>query len=260
MKQKFIAVFLLGVLMATALSAADTFTGRQIAQKMKAANFSNKGLILKGGLKLMDLKNKKTEQRNFTMLSRKVKGLSRTLFRFTDSTYKGTTFLTIEERNDRTIQYLYMNSIGSPRQVQSSDKEAEFLDTDFSNEDLGGVTLADYTYKRLADRKIGNKEFYVIESFPKNKKSKYSRKVIMIDKHNFIPVNVKCYNKQKRLVKIIKSSHIKKIGGDMYIPFSITATDLRSRHKTEMRVSEAREADINRGLFNKMRMSRPWPY
>jgi len=237
---------------------ANNLTGKDIIKMVHNANLSKIGMVIKGRMDLIDLKTKKKKSRSYIILTKREKGLKRMLFRFTDSSYKGTTFLTIEKPNKKDLQYIYLKSVGSPRQVSSSDKENNFVDTDISNEDLGSGNINDYTYKRLPDKKIKNIDCYVVERYPKNKKSKYSKHIVFIDKEKLIILLVKFYSKEGRLIKTIKASNIHKIGKNIYMAFKMEITNILEKHKTVVNIIEAKEKSINRGYFNKNRMARNW--
>jgi hypothetical protein len=158
----------------TAVQAQD-LSGRDIAQRVHDANKSAVGLVLKGAMSLKNLKNNSTENRAVMALSVRQGGLSKSLFRFTDSTYSGTTFLTIERRGSDNLQYLFLKSVGSPRQIEGSDREKSFVDTDLSHEDLGGSQVDDYNYNRLANVKADGRDCYVIERMPKRRNSNFSK-------------------------------------------------------------------------------------
>ncbi len=233
-------------------------TGKDIAQMVDYTNQSEIGLVIKGTMILKDLTTKNIEKREYCILSTKVNGLTRTLFRFESSSYKETTFLTLENPNKKKIQYLYLKSIGSPRQIEASDKENNFLDTDIANEDLGGIDIDEYNYTRLEDKKIGDMDCYVIERYPKSKSSKYKKHTIIIDKKRLVPISVKAYNNGDRLVKTIRVSDIRKIGKNIFYPFEMIITDIQKKHQTIVKIDSAEEKKVNRGYFNKNRMNRRW--
>lgn len=237
---------------------ANEPTGREIAEMVDKANQSEKGMIVKGKMILKDLKSDKTEERSYIILSVKANQSKRLLFRFTSSFYKGTTFLTIEDENKNKLHYIYLTSIGSPRQIEASEKEKNFLDTDVSNEELGGSNIDDYEYKRLPDTKIGNIDCYVIERTPKRKDSKYKNHIVTIDKERLIPLEVKMFTKDNRLSKIIKMDDIRKISEKIYTPFKTVVIDTEKRHQTIISIEDAKEQSINLGYFNKNRMGRKW--
>lgn len=261
MKTKiFILMLIVTTLFPSYIIAKKQLTGRQIAEMVEKANSSKIGIVSKGVLILKDLKSGNVEKRSFTILSVKDKGLKRMLFRFTDSSYKDTTFLTIEKSNGNKLQYLFLKSIGSPRQVEASDRENNFVDTDIANEDMGGSDINDYNYKRLPDRKFAGKDCYVIERYPIYKGSKYKKHLIIIDKETLLPLVIKSYSKHGRVIKTIRLQDIRNIGKNIYVAFKTVITSIPEKHQTIVQLTEAREQRINRGLFNKNRMSRKWSY
>lgn len=240
------------------LNGQDNVTGDWIAQKVHDSNRSSSGLVLKGSMVMKNIDTGSSEIRKSVMLAVTEGVLTKGIFRFTDSSYSGTTMLTLERSGQDNLQYLYLPSVGSPRQIESSDREKNFVDTDFSNEDLGGSKISDYTYKRLPDQKYRDYDCYVIERTPKNKSSKYSKHVVIIDKGTMIPVNVQFYGKSGRVIKTMNAGQIKKISGRISLPMYIEIIDLEKRHQTAFGISEAQEKNLNRGYFNRNRMNMKW--
>jgi len=233
-------------------------TGFEIIEMANKANQSAKGLVKKGVMVLKNLESDKKEERRFIILSKKTEEGERSMFRFLDSTYSGTTFLSIK-KGDETVMYIFLKSIGSPRQVEGSDKEATFVDTDISNEEMGGGgATKDYTYERLKDKKIGNYDCYVIERYPKSKSSKFFKHVIFIDKKTLKTVMMKSYSKEDRMVKTIKQDKISKVTENIYDAAEITVTDIEKKHSTVLKINEIYEKDINNSYFSKDRMGKKW--
>lgn len=259
MRTKLISILTAALLIsAGAVFAQDNMSGEQIAQKVHDTNKSSQGIVLKGKMTLAGVGGGSSEARSMVLLAYDNAGLSNGIFRFTDSSYRGTTMLTIERRGKENLQYLFLPSVGSPRQIEGSDREKNFVDTDFSNEDLGGSRISDYTYNRLPDRKAGNYDCYMIERFPKNKSSKYSKHVVTIDKATMIPVDVQFYAKSGRVVKTMRASNIKQISGNIRVPMNLQVVDIEKRHQTVIDVSFAQEKNINRGYFNRNRLNMQW--
>jgi outer membrane lipoprotein-sorting protein len=257
MKKKIAMTLLCPLLFAAvvlAAPAADALTGLQIADKVESSNISQKGLVTKGVLELKDLASKDTEKRSFVMAGLSENGLKKMLFKFTDSSYKGTAFLSLEKDDREKTIYIFLKSVGSPRQVEASDKENNFVDTDFSNEDLGGSNTAEYVYKRLEDKKSGDLDCYMIEKTPRLKSSKYGKYVVLVDKATFIPVAAKAFSPDGRVIKTIRMDNIKKIADGVFVPYTITVTDVDKKHESTVTVREAVEKDVNRGYFNKNKM------
>jgi len=234
---------------------ADDLDGRKIAEMVNNANQSEIGIVVKGKMILEDLEKAKKEERSYIMLSLKKGKIKNSLFRFTSSSYKGTTFLTLEDSGEGKVSYIFLSSIGSPRQIESSEKEKNFIDTDISNEEMAGSDIEDYKYLRLPDKKIEDMDCYVIERTPKRKDSKYKKHIVTVDKKTLIPIEVKMYDNYDRLAKVIKMSRINRVGS-IYMPFETSVIDAEKKHKTIIFIESAYEREINPGYFNKNRMNR----
>jgi len=248
-----------GLLSITASTAAqDNLSGEEIAKKAHSVNKSASGVILKGQLSMKNMDSGSTESRKAIVMTVTKNGQSQALIRFTDSSYSGTTMLTVEREGKDNLQYLYLPSVGSPRQIEGSDRENNFVDTDFSNEDLGGSRIADYTYKRLADQKAGAADCYVIEKFPKNNSSKFSKHVVVIDKTTMIPLSVQFYGRSGRVIKTMRAGQIKNIGNNINVPMNVEVVDIQKKRQTVLSVTSSEEKALNQGYFNRNRMNVKW--
>jgi hypothetical protein len=250
------AVLVLGL--AVCLQAADELTGQQIIEKFQAANLSAKGVVSKAEFVLKDLTTGNTEKRKIISISVSENGLKRMVFRFLDSINKGTTFYSVEKPDKTKVSYIFLKSIGSARQVESSDKEKNFIDTDIANEDMGGSDISDYIYTRLEDKKIGDLDCYQIEKVPVNKNSKFEKHVVFIDKASMVAVASKSWGKDGRVVKTIKQEDIRKIGEGVYMACKTSVTDIERKHSTEINAIETVEKDVNKGYFNKNKLDVKW--
>ncbi len=239
-------------------SAQDNLSGEEIAKKAHSVNKSASGIFLKGQLSMKNMVNGSTESRKAVVLTVTKGGLTQALIRFTDSSYSGTTMLTVERPGKDNLQYLFLPSVGSPRQIEGSDRENNFVDTDFSNEDLGGSRIADYNYKRLADQKAGASDCYVIERLPKSSSSKYSKHIVVIEKATMIPLSVQFYGRSGRVVKTMRAGQIKNIGNNINIPMYLEVVDIEKKRQTVLSVTAAEEKVLNQGYFNRNRMSAKW--
>jgi hypothetical protein len=258
--KKNISLLLAGGLLSLAVSASaqDNLSGEEIAQKAHSSNKSAAGIILKGRLSMKNIESGSTESRKAVVMTATKGGQTQALIRFTDSSYGGTTMLTVERAGKDNLQYLYLPSVGSPRQIEGSDRENNFVDTDFSNEDLGGSRIADYHYKRLADQKNGASDCYVIERFPKSSASKYSKHVVVIDKATMIPLSVQFYGRSGRVIKTMRAGQIKNIGNGINVPMYLEVVDIQKKRQTVLSVEFAQEKSLNQGYFNRNRMNVKW--
>ena len=82
---------ILALLFTGTLYAQDNMTGEEIAQKARHSNRSPKGVIVKANIIMKNMISGKTETRNAVVITVDNNGLAKGLFRFTNSSYSGTT-------------------------------------------------------------------------------------------------------------------------------------------------------------------------
>lgn len=231
--------------------------GRLIAETVKDFNKPKQDLT---AYTVMTLKSGNTvsDTRKVIMKQITAVDLSRYLFRFTDSIKRGLTFLTIETNGPFDDQYLYTPAIGRPRQVASQDRQSNFEDTDLTNEDMGGVKLDDYTYTRGRDTTLGGTDCYKVTTRSKDSSARFPKRIIWVARDTFVPVQVKVYNQDNQLNRVIVAGDIKAIGG-INIPYKTVVKDMKTDHTT---ILEVQRADVNTGIdplgFAKDNMGGSW--
>ncbi len=184
--------------------------------------------------------------------------LTRGLFRFIDSMKRGITFLTIETHGSNNDQYLFTPGIGRPRQIATQDRQNNFEDTDFTNEDLGGMKLDDYTYRRSQDDTVSDRTCFKVYATAKADDARYPKRVIWIDRQTFVPLQVKVYNRDNKLEIIMASGNIDKVG-TIFLPFKTVAKNLQQNHTTILEVVHAQaDSGIDGRLFDKEEMGESW--
>ncbi len=231
--------------------------GRLIAEITKDFNRPAEDMVIYA---VMTLKSGKTvsDTRKVIIKEKTYADLQRALFRFVDSMKRGLTFLTIETHGRNNDQYLYTPAIGRPRQIASQDRQNDFEDTDLTNEDLGGLKLDDYTYRRGKDRKIGGRLCFRVTAIAKDRNARFPRKVSWIDCKTFVPVRVKVYNRDNKLERVLAAGDIRKIG-NINIAFKTVAKNLIQDHTTILQVVRAQvDTGIDSGAFDKEKMGEPW--
>jgi len=234
-------------------------SGRDIASKVKHHNEMRSSVSF---AKIIFYKNVSTstpsETRKIVMKSKKGNNWKKTAFRFMSSTYRGTTFLSVEKGNKST-DYIYLNSVGRARRLASDEKQNNFIDTDFTNEDLSGIKLNDYRFKRIADMKRGGKNYLRVWAYKKDKQAKYSKYLAIVDPTNFVMVEARVFNKQGRLARIMKSSDVRLISGKYHVPFTAEVKDLIANHKTIIKISRIKaNVRVSNSTFRPSNMSRAW--
>lgn len=113
---------------------------------------------------------------------------------------KDTSFLTwnYEKYGKDDDQWIYLPSLRKTRRIASSSKNDSFFGTDFTYADLNIRDLEEDDHTLLKIDGFQDKEFYVIESIPKDKKDAYSKIVSRVDKQNWTISIIEYYDRTGR--------------------------------------------------------------
>ncbi|MEM0942756.1 MAG: efflux RND transporter permease subunit, partial [Pseudomonadota bacterium] len=120
---------------------------------------------------------------------------------------KGTGLLThanVEPVDDD--QWLYLPAIKRVKRISSSNRTGKFVSSEFSYEDLGSQELGDYDYKWLRDEPCPTDAAltcHVVESYPINAKSGYSKRIGWTDNEEFRLHQVEFFNRRGDLEKVL---------------------------------------------------------
>ena len=157
---------------------------------------------------LMTLKDKRG---NISDREMRVKGLegtggegNKTLMIFdTPKDQKGTALLTFSHANKDDDQWLYLPALKRVKKIASKKKSGPFMGSEFSFEDIGGNEVEEFDYKYLRDETFDGQKCFVIESYPKDKYSGYTRIISWIDQEHYRTLKAEFYDRKKSHLKTL---------------------------------------------------------
>lgn len=117
---------------------------------------------------------------------------------------KGTALLTHSHKAGDDDQWLYLPALKRVKRIASSNRSGSFVGSEFSYEDLSSQEVEKYTYRWLRDEPCpGAEDFacWVVERFPADENSGYTRQVSWIDRDAWRPWRIEFYDR--------KDSHLK---------------------------------------------------
>ncbi len=192
--------------------------------------FNLEGAQMQMGMLLKDRRGKKRERTMFTK-TLQIKGLNKTLTRFTaPPDVAGTSFLFIERKDRDDDQFMFLPALKIVKRIAGSQKNASFMGSDFTYADLESRDLEDATHKRMADDKVGKSACYQIEAIPK-KREAYSRLVTWIRKKDSVFMRTKFFDTKGKLVKVLKIREVKKVGKSK-VPTRLKLSNKQTGHST----------------------------
>ncbi len=116
---------------------------------------------------------------------------------------KGTSFLSYTHVEGPDDQWLYLPALKRVKRISSNNKSGPFMGSEFAYEDLSSQEVAKYTYKYIKDDTANGLECYVVERYPVDKKSGYTRQLGWIDKNEYRAQKIEFYDRKDALLKTL---------------------------------------------------------
>ena len=116
---------------------------------------------------------------------------------------KGTAFLSHTHKSGPDDQWLYLPALKRVKRIASNNKSGPFMGSEFAYEDISSQEVEKYTYKYLKEETIDGMDCFVIERYPVDKKSGYTRQVVWYDKAEYRPQKIDFYDRKNELLKTL---------------------------------------------------------
>ncbi|MBK8870134.1 MAG: outer membrane lipoprotein-sorting protein [Elusimicrobia bacterium] len=177
--------------------------------------------------------------------------LSKSYIRFTSpATIDGTSFLSWEVAGKDDEQFLYLSELGRDRRIASSQKDSDFVNTDFTYEDMEERDIDKDNHTLLREEKMVGYDCWVVESIPRDpKSSQYKRRVAWVPKDIYLPIRVEFYTKIVRQpTKILTVRRLEKISGI----WTGKEAEMKNYDRNTATVLRTLEIKYNKGLPDRM--------
>jgi len=116
---------------------------------------------------------------------------------------KGTAFLTHSHKTGNDDQWLYLPALKRVKRIASNNKSGPFVGSEFAYEDISSQEIEKYTYKYLHDETVDGVDHFVVERYPVDSKSGYTRQVAWYDKSEYRVVKIDFYDRKNALLKTL---------------------------------------------------------
>jgi hypothetical protein len=127
---------------------------------------------------------------------------SLTLFN-TPADVKGTALLTFTHKVGDDDQWLYLPAIKRVKRISSRKKTGPFMGSEFSYEDLGSQEVEKYTYDYVKQEACGESQCHVVNRYPIDKSSGYSKQVVWVDIDKLRIEKISYYDRRSELLKTL---------------------------------------------------------
>ncbi|MFQ5580035.1 MAG: outer membrane lipoprotein-sorting protein [Nitrospiria bacterium] len=116
---------------------------------------------------------------------------------------KGTAFLSFTHKIKNDDQWIFLPALKRVKRISSSNKSGSFMGSEFAYEDITSQEVEKYTYRWLRDEDYEGQSTFVIERYPVDPNSGYTRQVVWIDQAEYRPLKVDYFDRKKDLLKTL---------------------------------------------------------
>lgn len=165
------------------------------------------------------------------------------------SDVEGVGFLSIEQEDGDSSQWLFMPALGRSRRISSSSKDESFMGSDLSYEDLEPRVASEDQHEYLGEEAEQGVLCWKVETLC-NEDSQYSRQISWIDPQSLIALRVDYFDDRNDLVKRLQAQDLSEAQG-VWTAQRMTMEDLDRGRKTTLIWQERRDApELSRGDFS----------
>ena len=116
---------------------------------------------------------------------------------------KGTALLTFSHKTGDDDQWMFLPALKRVKRIASRNKSGPFMGSEFAYEDLSSQEVEKYTYNYIRDEVLNGRDMFVIERYPLDKNSGYSRQLVWLDKAEYRTFKVEFYDRKRSLLKTL---------------------------------------------------------
>jgi Outer membrane lipoprotein-sorting protein len=116
---------------------------------------------------------------------------------------RGTALLSFTHKVGPDDQWLFLPALKRVKRIASDNKSGPFMGSEFAYEDITSQEVEKYKYKYLKDETLDGQDCHVIERYPVDPKSGYTRQVVWIDKREFRNHRIDYFDRKDALLKTL---------------------------------------------------------
>ena len=145
---------------------------------------------------------------------------------------KGTGLLTFEHIERPDDQWLYLPALKRVKRIASKNKSGSFVGSEFSYEDITSNEPEKYTYKYLREDMHNGVPVWVVERYPKDPSSGYTKIITWVDQSNHQTVKQEYFDRKGAPLKVESDNGNTRYLGKFWRPSEIIMDNLQTKKKT----------------------------
>ena len=243
MKFKYIIILLTAVLLLGFSQTASAKTaeqrGLEIGKSIDSMDtgwvnqVSDVEMILKNQYGQSSTREMKIKSLEDTNKSDSLGDKSLTIFR-TPKDVKGTSFLSFSHAVGADKQWLYMPALHRVKQIASDNKSGPFMGSEFAFEDISSQEVGKYTYKFIKEETVLGVPGFVIERYPVDKNSGYTKQVVWVDSKEYRISKIDFYDRKGAHLKTLTYSGYKAYAGNTWRPNKMSMVNHLTGKSTDL--------------------------
>jgi outer membrane lipoprotein-sorting protein len=172
---------------------------------------------------------------------------------------KGTAFLSFSHAQGADDQWLYLPALKRVKRIASRNKSGPFMGSEFSFEDLASFEIEKYTYKFLKDEACSIGTCFLVEQYPTDKNSGYTKRIVWIDKAEYRMLKTDFYDRKDSLLKTLTSDQYQQYKGKFWRPSKMMMVNHQSKKSTDLSYNHYKfgnglsAADFNKNTLKRAR-------
>ena len=170
---------------------------------------------------------------------------------------KGTTSLTWSHSTKPDDQWLYLPALKRVKRISSKNKSGPFMGSEFAFEDIGSQEVDKYSYKYLRDEPIDGAQTFVIERYPNDKNSGYTKQIAWIEQERYIALKIEYYDRKGDLLKTLAASNFEQYLNKFWRAGTLEMVNHQSGKSTTLEFSNyqfqtgLRDADFSKNALRR---------
>lgn len=147
---------------------------------------------------------------------------------------RGTALLSHAHRARDDDQWLFLPALKRTKKIASRNKTGPFVGSEFAFEDLSPQELDKYGYLYIGAEPCGGQACFVIDRFPKDRYSGYSRQRVWLDQVHLRTLRIDYFDRAERHFKQLTVADYERYLGQYWKPAFMRMENLRNDKRTEL--------------------------
>lgn len=131
---------------------------------------------------------------------------------------KGFVALTHSHKRSPDDQWMYLPELRRVKRIASVNQSGPFVGSEFAYEDIGTQEPEQFTYKFIREDEFDGRKCLLVDRYPINENSGYSRQLVWIDAVRRIPLRIDYYDRKQELLKTLTPQGYRLHEGRFWMP------------------------------------------